>query len=97
MKAKEDFIGGNAIDTNKSATLHAKAVDDFHPEATVTMETPTVNVHLLDMNQFSSEETVYLGDTISAPLDVLKQYYADTRISKILSGSGNVKNKVSSA
>lgn len=97
VKAKEDFIGGNAIDTNKSATLHAKAVDDFHPEATVTMETPTVNVHLLDMNQFSSEETVYLGDTISAPLDVLKQYYADTRISKILSGSGDVLNKVSSA
>lgn len=97
VKAKEDFIGGNAIDTNKSATLHAEAVEDFHPEATVTMETPTVNVHLLDMNVFSSEETVYLGDTISAPLDVLKQYYADTRISKILFGSGDVLNKVSSA
>lgn len=97
VKAKEDFIGGNAIDTNKSATLHAKAVDDLHPEVTVTFDTPTVNVHLLDMNEFSSEETVYLGDSISAPLDILKQYYADTRIQKILEGSGDVLNRTANA
>lgn len=91
VKAKEDFIGGNAIDTNKKAsvTLHG---------AEKLLETPTVNVHLLDMNQFSSEVTVYLGDLINeegnSPLDALKGFYEDTEIIKLISDGGDVLNAV---
>lgn len=90
LKAKEDFIGGNAIDTNKSAgvTVH-ESVKEF--------ETPTVNVRLLDMNEMNSEVTLFLGDTVNAPgdspQDSLKYFYENTRFAKLLSGDGDVLNK----
>ena len=80
VKAKEDFIGGNAIDTNKDAYV---TVND----ATKKAATPTVNVHLLDMNENSSEVTVYLGDLIngdgSSSGDVLKEFYSKIGFTKI--------------
>ena len=80
LKAKEDFIGGNAIDTNKSASVVSNL-------ATKRFETPTVNVHLLDMNENSSEVTVYLGDLIngegSSPGDVMKDFYSKIGFTKI--------------
>ena len=80
VKAKEDFIGGNAIDTNKDAYV---TVND----ATMEMDTPTVNVHLLELNQNSSQLTVYLGDTInggnSSPRDVLRDFYNQIGFGKI--------------
>lgn len=90
VKAKEDFIGGNAIDTNKSANVTVyESVKEF--------ETPTVNVRLLDMNEMNSEVTLFLGDTVNAPgdspWDSLKYFYENTRFSKILSGDGDVLNK----
>jgi len=94
VKAKEDFIGGNAIDTNKSAkiTSHGAEVD---------LETPTVNVRLLDMNQMHSEVTVYLGDQVNgegdSPLDSLKYFYEHTRFTKLVSGAGDVLNRLASA
>lgn len=94
VKAKEDFIGGNAIDTNKSAsiTVH-EAVKEF--------DKPTVNVRLLDMNEDSSEVTVYLGDMINSredePLDSLKYFFNNTQIFKLVDGMGDVLNKVDSA
>lgn len=70
VKAKEDFIGGNAIDTNKSATI---ALKDDHSgslaENPLVLETPTVNVRLLPMNNFEGEATVFLGDTINQDKD----------------------------
>ena len=84
VKAKEDFIGGNAIDTNKSARV---IVND----ATKTMATPTVNVHLLEMNQNRSEVTVYLGDivnsNVSSPRGSLRGFYEKIAFSKILDES----------
>lgn len=94
VKAKEDFIGGNAIDTNKSASVTVNGDDK-------PLETPTVNVHLLDMNENHSEVTVYLGDTVNSetdgPLDSLKYFYSNTQVSKILSGTGDVLNKLAEA
>lgn len=88
VKAKEDFIGGNAIDTNKSAYV---AVDDQNNSTTVAridLPVPTVNVRLLDMNENSSEVTVYLGDTINnpgdSPYDSLRWFYDQTRFSKLI-------------
>ena len=91
VKAKEDFIGGNAIDTNKSAYV---AVN----ESAAVFDTPTVNVQLLDMNQMSSEVTVYLGDLVNepgnAPLDSLKYFFEHTVFTKLISDGGDVLNKV---
>ena len=85
VKAKEDFIGGNAIDTNKSASI---TVHDI----TLTEDTPTVNVHLLDLNEHSSEVTVYLGDLINAedssPRDVLKTFYDQIGFTKVQDETG---------
>lgn len=91
VKAKEDFIGGNAIDTNKSAEVSVQENDgDTTDEVigTIALETPTVNVRLLDMNQNSSEVTVFLGDQINAignsPLDSLKYFFNTTTFDKLV-------------
>lgn len=80
VKAKEDFIGGNAIDTNKYATIDVGGTD-------FEMPVPTVNVRLLNLNQNNSEVTVYLGDTINelndSPIDSLKYFYDKTKFTKI--------------
>jgi hypothetical protein len=95
LKAKEDFIGGNAIATNKEATI------TLHDGGSYELETPTVNVRLLGMNQNDSEVTVYKGDIINAagntPLDALKTLFGETEFTKLVSGSGNVYNKVKDA
>ncbi|MBQ3009253.1 MAG: VWA domain-containing protein, partial [Oscillospiraceae bacterium] len=91
LKAKEDFIGGNAINTNKDAfvTLHGT---DKH------LDKPTVNVHLLDMNEMSSETTVFKGDIINSegnsPFDSVYGFYGETEVTKLISCDGDVMNKV---
>ncbi|MBQ3194545.1 MAG: Cna B-type domain-containing protein [Oscillospiraceae bacterium] len=96
VKAKEDFIGGNAIHTNKTAFITADALVDDKPSVTVEFDKPTVNVHLLDMNEMQSEVTVYLGDLVNeeghAPLDSLKYFYDNTAITKLIAGSDNTTN-----
>lgn len=91
VKAKEDFIGGNAIETNKSAKVTVHGTDKV-------LDEPTVNVRLLGMNEMNSEVTVYLGDIINesgnSPLDSLKEFYANTEFTKLVSDGGNVMNKV---
>ena len=109
VKAKEDFIGGNAIDTNKTAQVIAEENDgDAESEVigTVSLETPTVNVRLLDMNQNNSEVTVFLGDMINSgvegdplasPLDSLKDFFDKTVFTKLIAdfdGKGTVMNKI---
>ena len=89
VKAKEDFIGGNAIDTNKRAYV---AVDDQNNNTTIAhieLPVPSVNVRLLDMNENHSEVTVYLGDIINepgnSPIDSLRRFYEQTRFTKLVS------------
>lgn len=92
LKAKEDFVGGNGIATNKEANI------TLHTGGSYELETPTVNVRLLGMNQNGSEVTVYKGDIINeagnTPLDALKTLFSKTEFTKLVSGSGNVYNKV---
>jgi hypothetical protein len=91
VKAKEDFIGGNAILTNKSAKVTTN-------DAAKVLESPTVNVRLLDMNEMHSEVTVYLGDTVNeagnAPIDSLQYFYGNTKITKLIADGGDVLNKI---
>ena len=105
VKAKEDFIGGNAIDTNKSNAVVTATVYRSNGEALQSvvreMETPNVNVRLLDLNEFHSEVTVYLGDRVNAagnaPIDSLKGFYDGTVFTKLISDGGDVLNKVTAA
>ena len=99
VKAKEDFIGGNGIDTNKSDATVTVEIDG---QTTVkSMQTPTVNVRLLDLNEFRTGVTVYLGDRIngegSAPIDSIRGFYEGTRFTKLISDGGAVLNKVTAA
>lgn len=86
VKAKEDFIGGNAIDTNKYAAIDVGGT-------AFELPVPTVNVRLLNLNENNSEVTVYLGDTINepgdSPLDSLKYFYNNTEFTKIHSDIEN--------
>ena len=89
VKAKEDFIGGNAIDTNKRANVDIYTSHDNTVIATISLPDPSVNVRLLDMNENHSEVTVYLGDLINeaadSPLDSLLRFYEQTCFTKLVS------------
>ena len=86
VKAKEDFIGGNAIDTNKYASIDVGGT-------AFELPVPSVNVRLLDLNQGKSEVIVYLGDTINevdnSPINSLEYFYNHTRFTKIHSDIEN--------
>ena len=61
VKAKDDFIGGNMIPTNGTASgiyLNGGGVKKF--------DQPSVNVRLLDLTIDSKNTTVFKGDPISA-------------------------------
>ena len=91
VKAKEDFIGGNAIETNKNAWVSTQNTSKSFPD-------PTVNVRLLDLNEFSGEVTVFLGDTVNeeghSPLDSVQEFYEKIRFEKLISDGGDVLNRV---
>ena len=93
VKAKEDFIGGNAIDTNKRANVEVRTTDSSVVLANIDLPTPTVNVRLLDMNRHNSEVTVFLGDLINeagnSPLSALEYFYHNTRFTKLISDLPN--------
>ena len=94
VKAKEDFIGGNAIDTNKLANVEVRTTDNSTVLAYIDLPTPTVNVRLLDMNQHNSEVTVFLGDIINepgnSPLNALEYFYYNTHFTKLI---GDLPNR----
>lgn len=94
VKAKEDFIGGNAIETNKMAYVTSDHSNRY-------FDTPTVNVRLLGLNEFESEVTVYLGDIVNevghAPLDSLQGFWEDIVFTKLIADGGDVLNKVTAA
>ena len=103
LKAKEDFIGGNAIDTNASAQIQllSESGGDSLGSA-YELETPTVNVRLLDLNEHNSEITLFKGDIVNpagksgvpeSPETALQELYAQTEFTKLVSGAGDTYNK----
>lgn len=59
IKAKEDFIGGNVIPTNKSNSgIYLK-------DSTIYFPMPTVNVKLLTLQSKDQEKTYFKGESIS--------------------------------
>lgn len=85
VKAREDFIGGNAIHTDTEACIAIGSSATY-------FDKPTVNVRLLDMNQNSSEVTVFLGEMVNStdesamasPIGTLQDFFAKTRFTKLI-------------
>ena len=66
IKAKDEFMGGNVIPTNGSASGVSK--DD----SIVPFPQPAVNVKSLELQVPSREETIYLGDDVNVAENVAK-------------------------
>lgn len=67
VKAKEDFVGGNAIPTNGSGSEIQIEEGD-----TIPFPMPTVNVKLLTMRSENKEVTYFKGETVS-PKNFIKE------------------------
>ncbi len=87
LKAKEDFMGGNTIDSNQSATVKFEGA-----ETGIELPTPTLNVRLLEMEGFESEETVFLGDDVKDIREKIQTLLDKTVVKKIKSGTGTQLN-----
>ena len=99
IKAKEDFLGGNAIETNKGkATVTPKtykATETSSPVALSStllapseLDSPQVNVDELLITEHSTEWTVYLGTDVS-PQEQLEALYEQVKVQKVVSSSGS--------
>ena len=97
-KAKEDFLGGNAVRTNDP--MHPAVVtstgyklkpgdpaielnQDMKNEGTKTLETPRVNVNELQLTNNNTEWTVYLGTNVN-PLEQIKALYNEIRVQQVI-------------
>ena len=103
-KAKEDFLGGNAVRTN-APDKPAKIVSEgykirpedptiaFKPEikeqGTKTLETPRVNVNELDLTDASTEWTVYRGTEVD-PKAQLKAFYDNILVKEVVTAAEDV-------
>lgn len=90
VKAKEDFMGGNVITTNKSGS--GITVED----ESLSFPEPSVNVKLLDLNEINKEKTVFIGETISVNdiKNMARELASDIKIKEIVGEDGNtVTNK----
>ena len=84
VKAKEDFLGGNAINTNEGeATITAdrfkqkeypETIGTFAEPVTASVRTPRVNVAELLLDENSTEWTVYLDTSINSRLELEALY-----------------------
>jgi len=101
VKAKEDFLGGNAVATNKEAKVISEQYtlrdNTSTPAATrtvtitdtnirnKTLDVPHVNVNELSLGQNDTEWTVYLGTSVS-PAEQLKALYNEITVNMVVSG-----------
>lgn len=85
VKAKEDFMGGNVIATNKGGS--GITVEN----STLSFPEPTVNVKLLELNRNEKEKTVFIGDTISVDdiKNMASELASDIKIKEIVGADGN--------
>ena len=103
-KAKEDFLGGNAVRTNdpdKPATIVSEGYK-IHPEdsmiafkqeiteqGTKSLETPRVNVNELDLTDNGTEWTVYLGTEVD-PKSQLEAFYDSILVKEVVTAAEDV-------
>lgn len=97
-KAKEDFLGGNAVRTNDpdhpavvtstGYKLHTGDTaipfkDSIKTAGTKSLETPRVNVNELQIEGNNTEWTVYLGESVD-PLEQIKALYNNIKIQQVI-------------
>ena len=96
VKAKEDLLGGNFIDTNDGeASIEAQGFhnkedaniislkNDYKEK--IDLETPRVNVNELPITYNSTDWTVYLGEEVD-PKDELTRLYEKIIVQQVITG-----------
>ncbi len=105
-KAKEDFLGGNAVRTNdpdSPARIESEGYK-IHPEDNTiafkqeikdqgkkTLETPRVNVNELDLTDCNTEWTVYLGTEVD-PKSQLEAFYDNILVKEVVTAATDQDN-----
>ena len=105
VKAKEDYLGGNLIETNDgNAQIEPtgiKLVINGTPESTwrplenmtpVNLPVPRVNVHNLETNENSTTFTVYKGTTVT-PKEQIEALWNAIPIEEVVSASESGQHK----
>lgn len=105
VKAKEDYLGGNLIETNDSASIEPtglKLVINHQEEPNwrdlvdmpqLGYPVPRVNVHNLETKENSTSWTVYKGTTVT-PGDQIKALWNDIPIEEVVSSTKNNEHKI---
>ena len=99
QKAKEDFLGGNAVRTNsgqaviESTGYKMKPGDpeiEFNDATKVkgkkTLDTPRVNVNELNLLENNTEWTVYLGTEVN-PREQLEELYKNILVEEVVNSA----------
>lgn len=105
VKAKEDYLGGNLIETNTDAKIKPtglKLIIDHQEEENwrdlegmpeIGYPVPRVNVHNLETDGHTTTWTVYKGTSIS-PKDQLRALWDQIPIEEVVSATENNAHKV---
>lgn len=101
LKAQEDFLGGNDINTNDSGS-QAEAMEYINPitkksvvipaddkEKIKPFDTPFVNVDELLLDENSTEWTVYLGESVD-PKTELQNLLAEINVYEVVKDDGSL-------
>lgn len=104
VKAKEDYLGGNLIETNDSADIEPtgiKLIIEGNPEENwrplegmphVGLPDPRVNVHNLETDENETTWTVYKGTSIT-PKEQLEALWNAIPIEEVVNASENGQHK----
>lgn len=104
IKAKEDFMGGNHINTNVGQSNQVKAtgfkqtsaqngVRNFEEPFISALGKPYVNVDELSMDENSTEWTVYLGTDVN-PKEELLRLWDKIQVNLVVKDDGIDENEV---
>ena len=100
LKAREDFMGGNQINTNvdeahaigSNAVIREGATTKEQPMEVIIddmAETPHVNVDELHLTEHSTEWTVYLGTDVT-PKDQLRALWDNIKVKQVVKEGGTI-------
>lgn len=100
VKAKEDFLGGNTISTNKEAEIVAQSftITDSNGgnpkvhhigDVRTALKTPYVNVNELEISKNNTKWTLY-DKTETAPKDQIKALFDNVSFREVITDSGDL-------
>ena len=98
VKSKENFLGGNMIETNQSCTVTAKGAflkEDTNPQrdyreldesVSVSPKTPHVNVKQLTLDEHNTAWKIYTKTGVK-PIDQIKELYDNIQVTELVEKS----------